>query len=152
MVCVSGVLQMIYIYMDKIRKIQNKAVRMIAGAKYDDHVEPMYEKLNFLYLDEIFISQYAALMYDQDHGTLPKCFDNNFKQVKEIHSHQTRMADSNKLSENVKVNTITYGKSMFKFKGPRVLNGIKKLKFYREAKTKQYFRRKYKSHLLKLVK
>ena len=114
--------------MDKIRTTQNKAVRLISGADYNDHVEPLYKKLNLLNLDEIFLSQYAALMYDQDHDTLPRCFDNYFRQVKEIHSHQTRMADSNKLSENVKINTITYGK------------------------TKQYFRRKYKAYLIKLEK
>ena len=56
----------------------------------------------------------------------------------------------NKLSENIKVKTITYGKKMFKFKGPKILNNIKDLTFYREAKTKQYFRRKYKAYLIKL--
>ena len=117
-------------YLEKIRTIQNKAVRMISGTDYDDHAAPLYKKLNLLNLDEIFLSQYATLMYDQDHGTLPRCFDNYFKQVKEIHSHQTRMADSNKLSENVKVNTMTYGKKMFKFKGPKILNDIKDFTFY----------------------
>ena len=113
---------------------------MISGADYNDHVEPLYKELNLLNLDDFFRSQYAALMYDQDHGTLPRCFDNYFKQVKEIHSHQTRMADSNKLSENVvKVNTVTYGKKMFKFKGPKVLNEIKDLNLYKEAKTKKIF-------------
>ena len=92
-------------------------------------------------LTKFLLSQYAALMYDQDHGTLPRCFDNYFKQVNEIHSHQTRMADLKKLSENIKINTITYGKNMFKFKGPKILNDIKDLTFYRESKTKQYFRK-----------
>ena len=138
------------IYIEKIRTIQNKAVRVISGADLNDHAPPLYKKLNLLNLDEIFLSQYAALMYDQDHGTLPRCFDNYFKQVKDIHSHQTRMADSNKLSENVKVNTITYGKKMFKFKGPKILNSIKDFTFYQEAKTKLYFRRKYKAYLIKL--
>ena len=59
------------------------------------------------------------------------------------------MADSNKLSENVKVNTMSYGGKMFKFKGPRILNDVKYLTFYREAKTKQYFRKKYKTYLIK---
>ena len=104
-------------YLEKrIRTAQNKAIRLISDADYIDHVEPLYKELNLLNLDEIFRSQYAALMYDQDHGTLPRCFDNYFKQVKEIHSHQTRMADSNKFSENVKVNTITYGKKCLRSK------------------------------------
>ena len=60
------------------------------------------------------------------------------------------MASLNKLSENIKINTITYGKKMFKFKGPRMLNDLKDLAFYKESKTKQYFRRKYKTHLLEI--
>ena len=145
-VCVWGNADDIYI--EKIRTIQNKAVRLISGCGRYDPVEPMYKKLNILKLDEIFLSEYAALMYDQDHGTLPSCFSNYFKQVNDIHSYETRMAFSNKLSENVKINTITYGKCMFKFKGPKVLNDLKELSFYRESKTKKYFRRKYKTYLI----
>ena len=135
-------------YLDKIRIIQNKAVRIISSTDFYSHVEPMYKKLNILNLDEIYLSQYADLMYDQDHGTLPKCFKQYFKKVNEIHSHGTRMASLNKLSENIKVNTITYGKRLFKFKGPKMLNDLKNLPFYKESKTKKYFRRKYKTHLL----
>ena len=92
----------------------------------------------------------AALIYGQDHGILPRCFNGYFTQVNEIHSHDTRIASSNKLSENVKINTITYGKSMFKFQGQNVLNDIKDLPFYPEPKTKQYCRRKYKTYLLQV--
>ena len=58
------------------------------------------------------------------------------------------MASSHKLSENIKFNIKTHGKSMFKFKGPKVLNEIKDLKLYGVSKNKLYFRRKYKLYLL----
>ena len=58
------------------------------------------------------------------------------------------MASSHKLSENVKFKTKTHGKSMFKFKGTKILNELKDLKFYGASKNKSYFRRKYKLYLL----
>ena len=145
-VCVWGTAD--DMYLDKIRISQNKAIRAITGSKLAEPLEPLFKKLNILSFDDIFKLQYASLMYDQDHGDLPTCFSNYFRQVKDIHSHNTRMASSHKLSENVKFKTITHGKAMFKFKGPKILNEIKDLKFYGESKNKYYFRRKYKVHLL----
>ena len=84
-------------------------------------------------------------MWDQDHGNLPPCFKSYFRQVHTIHEHKTRQASDYKLSENVIVNTITHGKTMFKFKGPKILNLVKDLKFYKEANSKIYFRKKYKA-------
>ena len=49
-------------YLEKIRTIQNKAIRMISGADFNDHAPPLYKKLNLLNLDEILLSQYATLM------------------------------------------------------------------------------------------
>ena len=66
------------IYLGKVRTIQNKAIRLMSGSDLYDPVEPMYKKLCILKLDDIFLNQYAALMYDQDHGTLPRCFNNYF--------------------------------------------------------------------------
>ena len=66
------------------------------------------------------------------------------KQVSEVHHIGTRMRDKNKLYECLKYNTKTYGQKMFRIQGPKVLNRLKNLKFYKEAKTKFYFRKKYK--------
>ena len=87
-------------------------------------------------------------MFDQDNGNHPNCLSTYFRKVEVIHSHNTRMASSHKLSENIKFKTKTHGKSMFKFKGPKILNEIKDLKLYGAAKNKAYFRRKYKLYLL----
>ena len=70
------------------------------------------------------------------------------KEVREVHQHGTRMRDKNKLYECLKYNTKTYGKKMFRIQGPKVLNKLKNLAFYSEAKTKFYFRKKYKKYLI----
>ncbi len=83
-------------YLEKIRVAQNKAVRAITGSRSTTSTDPIHERLNVLKLDEIFQFQYASLMYDQDHGNLPSCFDAYFRKVEDIHSHNTRMASSHK--------------------------------------------------------
>ena len=89
-------------YLEKIRVSQNKALRAITGSQFTDSTDSLYESLNVLNLDDIFQFQYASLMYDHDHGNLPSCFSTYFRKVEDIHSHDTRMAASKKLSENVK--------------------------------------------------
>ena len=128
---------------------QNKALRVITGSQFNASTDSLYESLNVLKFDEIFQFQYASLMYDQDHGNLPSCFNTYFRKVEDIHIHNTRMASSHKLSENVKFKTKKRGKSMFKFKGPKILNELKDLNLYGDSKNKSYFSRKYKLYLLK---
>ena len=135
-------------HLEQIRLAQKKVVRIITNSDYSASTTELFAKLKILKLDDIYLHQYGCLMWDQDHGILPKCFESYFKETRKIHDHKTRMADDNKLSENVKINTITYGKKMFKFQGPKVLNGLKNLTFYRQSKTKFYFRRKYKFHIV----
>ena len=120
----------------------------ILGSRSTASLDPVYERLNVLKFDEIFQFQYASLMYDQDHGNLPNCFNTYFRKVQDIYSHNTRMASSHKLSENVKFKTKTHGKSMFKFRGPKILNELKNLKLYAVSKNKSYYRTKYKAYLL----
>ena len=98
--------------------------------------------------DDIYLHQFGCLMWDQDHGNLPSCFDTYFKVVRDVHQHGTRMRENNKLYECLKYNTKTYGKKLFKIQGPKVLNKLKTLSFYQESKTKFYFRKKYKMHLV----
>ena len=141
-ICVWGTVE--DTYLEKIRLSQNKALRAITGSQLTASTDSLYESVNVLKLDEIFQFQYASLMYDQNHGNLPSCFNTYFRKVEDIHCHNTRMASSHKLSENVKFKTKTHGNSMFKFKGPKILNKLNDLNFYGASKNKSYFRRKYK--------
>ena len=63
--------------------------------------------------------QFSCLMWDYGHGYFPKCFNNYFLPVSEIHNYETRNSAAGKLSENIIVNTSTHGLAMLKFKGPK---------------------------------
>ena len=133
-------------FIEKIRIAQKKVVRILNKSDFYAPTEPIFSKLNILFFDDIYLHQFGCLMWDQDHGNLPNCFNSYFKEVREVHQHGTRMRDKNKLYECLKYNTKTYGKKMFQ--GPKVLNKLKNLAFYTEAKTKFYFRKRYKKYLI----
>ena len=133
---------------DKLFLAQKKVVRIISNADYIAPSNPLFAKLGILKVQDIFKSQLAGLMWDHDNGDLPKCFDTYFTRVKNVHSHGTRLANANKLSVNVAVNTSTHGQTMFKYIGPRIFNELKGLHFYDITKAKKTFRKNYKIHMI----
>ena len=72
---------------------------------------------------------------------LPSSLNFYFKPLNN-NQHVTRRVTAAKLSENTAINTDTYGKSMLKFLGPKVLNFLKDKDFFTKAKTKTYFIKK----------
>ena len=136
------------IYLNKIRVLQKKVVRIIANAEYNAHTTPIFKNLKILKLDDITKMQYACFMWNYDHGYLPHCFNTYFAPVSKTHNYPTRNSVAGKLSENILVNTKTHGFSMLKFIGPKILNSIKDSTLYKESKTVKCFRTRYKKHLL----
>ena len=120
------------IHLNKIRVLQKKVVRTIANAEYNDHSTPLFKELKILKFNDILQMQLACLMFDYDHGNLPRCFNNYFNKVSNIHNHLTRGSTTGKISENVVINTSTHGFTMFKFIGPKVFNNIKDISFYKD--------------------
>ncbi len=134
--------------LDSIRLLQKRVIRIIANAEHNDHSSPLFKQLNILKFDDIIRMQLSSIMWDYDHENLPKCFNAYFNKTSSIHSYNTRFSSAGKLSENVSVNTITYGFSMLKFIGPKIFNTLKDISFYNESNSLSYFRNKYKSYIL----
>ena len=88
------------------------------------------------------------LMWQYDHGELPGCFNSYFKKVRAIHTHNTRASSSNHLSENILVNSDTYGKNLFQFIGPLVFNKIVEFDFYKRCNNKVGFKTNMKKYLI----
>ncbi len=137
-------------YLNKIRLTQKKIIRILNNADYDAHTDPLFANLKVLKLNDMYKLQIASLMWDHDHASLPKCFDSYFLKIKNVHSHDTRLACSGKLVQNIVPITSAQGKKMFRYTGPKVLNEIIDLSIFKECRSKQSFLRKYKLHLMKL--
>ena len=87
-------------------------------------------------------------MWDFDHTLLPNSFEGSFTYAKNTHKYGTRFANANKLCENKKFNSNTYGINSFTFVGPKVLNSLKDTHLYHESRTKHYFLKKLKLQII----
>ena len=57
-------------HLDRLIKLQKKAIRHVALAKYNSHTEPILKKLNILKLSDSYKLQCSKIYYKQKHGIL----------------------------------------------------------------------------------
>ena len=89
-------------YLKPIVVLQNKAVRLISGAKrrtiiwnereilIPAHTDPLYKKLNILKLSQIYIYSVQQFVFKYHHGMLPNIFNNFYSTNNSFHLHNTR--------------------------------------------------------------
>jgi len=70
---------------------QNKAIRSINRAKYNEHTTPLYAKNNILKLDDMFNIQLNLFMYSFSQNNLPKSLL-FFTRNDELHTYRTRQS------------------------------------------------------------
>ena len=93
-------------YLSKLVMMQKKIIRIITGAKYDAHAEPLFKTAKLLKLDDIYRLQIRKYMFCYIHNTLPKSLNKLFSLSNETHTHVTRYHTTFKLTVN-KTRTIT---------------------------------------------
>ena len=91
--------------------------------------------------------QFASLMWDFDHGSLPNAFKGYFTKISDTHSYNTRASASNNLAKTIHTNTL-HGSKLFKIIGVDIYNEINKMPFYQSSRSRSVFLRKYKSFLI----
>ena len=65
--------------LNKIGKIQKRALRTITKANYNSHTEPLFRKCEILKIEDQYEHQTSLFMYDFVNNLLPKSFVNSFK-------------------------------------------------------------------------
>ena len=103
--------------------LNNKAVRTITFSHFQAHAPPIYKSLGILQLKDIVFTQIATFMYDYYNSNLPSAFSNYFKNIAQVHRHNTRQSNLNLHLSAVSTN---YGKFSLKFSGVKVWNSIDK--------------------------
>ena len=66
------------IYLDKVHKLQKRALRIISNSSYLCHSKPLFEKYNMLNIFQMYDKEIGVFMYKYKNGILPKPFDNNY--------------------------------------------------------------------------
>ena len=78
--------------LERLEKLQKKAVRIINHSKYNAHSEPILKSRNLLKLEDIYILQALKFYYKLLHGLLPSYFHQHLQITSTplIHDHDTR--------------------------------------------------------------
>ena len=122
-------------YKQRLRALQNRAIRIITNARYTDSSIPLYFKLSILKLDDFFNYECAKLMHLSKNGRLPLHLNQqlNFKNVSTVHSHCTRQPNA------IHIPRFSAAKCQrsFKYMGTKIWNNIpQELKDYLYSKFK----------------
>ena len=131
------------IYTEKINLLQKKAIRAITFSDFRAPSLPILKDLEILSFHDLYQHQIASLMWDHDHNVLPCSISSYFTKRRNVHSHSTRMAASDKLIIP-KTNTVRYGYKSFKNEGAKMLNSLKEQDIYNNANSKSVFLKKLK--------
>ena len=77
-------------YLSKLKRLQNKAVRIISRTSIKDRITPNYHRLEILKLDDLYTLEIAKLMYQFTQNKLPDTFDHYFTYSSDVSKHYTR--------------------------------------------------------------
>ena len=130
------------VHIDKIFRIQKRAIRIVFHSQYLAHTSPIFKSLKILNIYNLFQYKLAIFMYLCYNNLLPPSLVQYFSLNSTVHSYNTRNADKFHMS---KIRTLISYKSIF-HQGPLIWNDIPKV--IRNCKSLNTFKRKYKLFLM----
>ena len=82
-------------YRSKLHRLQNKAIRIVAGNNWNETAAPLYQVFKILPLFLLFQFSKAKFVYFHSRLRLPLQFDNYFTSSKSVHSRTIRRVARN---------------------------------------------------------
>ena len=79
-------------HLERLKMLQKKVVRIIAGVKPREHTDPIFKQYKLLTMNGINMFLTARFMFKIHHGLIIDTFLGFFKRNREIHSYQTRQS------------------------------------------------------------
>ena len=74
-------------YMNKIFRLQKRALRTISNSSFSCHTKPLFKKYNVLNIFDMFTNKIALFMYKYKCNMLPRSFDGYFTTNQEIYNN-----------------------------------------------------------------
>ena len=109
-------------HLNDLIALQNKAMRIINGVPPRTNMDNFYIEMNILTVKHIFNYHIGLFMFKYVNNMTPDVFDNFFRNVSDIHQHNTRNATQNLLYATFR--GTTRGQQTFKYRGPHIWNFI----------------------------
>ena len=85
--------QNINVHIEKIQKLQNRAMRIISFSNYQADSNPIYKIKKILKLKDYISLQNCLFVHDYTNKNLPLCFNDYFQFVNEVHSKRTKNSE-----------------------------------------------------------
>ena len=79
-------------YLQKLKSLQNRAIRAIVGAHFRDSVNPYYSQLKILQIDDLFKFEVAKFVYGCLHNKTPNSFHKYFSKTNDCSGRATRQS------------------------------------------------------------
>ena len=130
-------------YVEKLVKLQKRAIRIVTSSKYNAHTAPLFAELKCLTMTQIHEYTMGVFMFKYINKELPCVFDGMFVFNMDIHQHSTRSAN---LLHVPAIHT-NLGKRSAKFYGTLLWNLISKELSH--CTSLFMFKKHYKTYLLK---
>ena len=108
-------------YLDRIRVLQNKAIRILSSVGHMTRLAPLYKNLNILRVDDLCTYELAKIVHKTFHHNRPD-FNKHFTCSSSVHSYGTRSATRHN------IDTPRFNKSSsqrgYDFVGAKIWNSI----------------------------
>ena len=128
--------------LNRICKLQKKAIRLVNNSSFNAHTEPIFKKLSILNVNHVIELEQAKYMYNFKNNLLPSKLTQFLKRGSEIHKYNTRY---NYEPERIKSNFAPLSSS-FLSKSPNTWKNIKTE--YKEIKNLGAFTSKIKKDMI----
>ena len=105
---------------DKNCNFAKRVIRIVNKSNYDAHTDPIFKNLNLLKFHDIHLVQLGQFMFAFKISIVPRKFENIFTRNNQIHSYNTRYANSFRLPlcrTNIRQFSVFY-------KGPKFFNSL----------------------------
>ena len=95
MVWCPGVKHVNQLYLEKLLKLQKRALRFIYFSERNQHAIPLFIDAGVLPLKFLYYEHLANLMFEIRHNNAPGNIQDLFQDISDIHSYNTRSSASN---------------------------------------------------------
>ena len=102
--------------------LQNKAMRIISGVPPRTNMDRFYVEMSVLTVKRIYNYSIGLFMYKYVNKMTPDVFDNFFRNISDIHQHNTRNATQKQFY--ITYRGTTRGQKIFSYCGPHIWNFI----------------------------
>ena len=79
-------------YLQKVEKLQNKALKAICNAPYLSPAKPLYTQLNILQIQDVYKHETAKFMFNCNKTLTPTPFSNFFQKTNQVSNRSTRLS------------------------------------------------------------